>query len=146
MYIYYKALLSFFRPTALHALPHGMAGHGMACCMRGQWHVVACHGMAHKGMPWRRLPCNTMNWHDRALPARPWHAITVMAWHSAGLGGRDRLGWGHLKRLYKAPTDYTKPRQAMQRHERLDKDLKCYTFELKIGHKPKRFNRSSNKY
>ena len=28
--------------------------------------------------------------------------------------GGDRLGWGHFKRLYKAPTDYTKPQKIIQ--------------------------------
>ena len=27
----------------------------------------------------------------------------------------DTLGWGHSERLYKAPTDYTKPRNIRQR-------------------------------
>ena len=30
-----------------------------------------------------------------------------------GLGG-DTLGWGYPKRIYKAPTDYTKPRNIRQ--------------------------------
>ena len=37
--------------------------------------------------------------------------------------GGDRLGWGHIKRLYKAPTDYTKPQNIIQRHKILDKDI-----------------------
>ena len=35
--------------------------------------------------------------------------------------GGDRLGLGHLEKLYKAPTDYTKPQQTIQRHRILIK-------------------------
>ena len=41
-----------------------------------------------------------------------------------GEGGGDRLGWGHIKRLYKAPQDYTKPRQTIQSPDRQYKDIK----------------------
>ena len=29
----------------------------------------------------------------------------------------DRLGWGHIKILYKAPEEYTKPKKTIQRFE-----------------------------
>ena len=40
-----------------------------------------------------------------------------------GPGGGDTLGWGHPKRLNKAPTDYTKPQNMTQstRNTILDK-------------------------
>ena len=38
--------------------------------------------------------------------------------------GHDSRGaWGSPKRLYKAPTDYTKPQQTIQRPKVLDKTL-----------------------
>ena len=58
-------------------------------------------------------------------------------------GGGDRLGWGHIRRLYKAPTDYTKPRNIIQSPDRLYKDIErlCkapedYTFDLKVYTRP----------
>ena len=51
-----------------------------------------------------------------------------------GPGGGNRLGWGHLKRLYKGPTDYTKPHKDYTKTENirqnphmLDKDLTYLT-------------------
>ena len=34
-----------------------------------------------------------------------------------GAGGKDRLGWGHIRILYKALENYTKPQQTIQRYE-----------------------------
>ena len=55
-----------------------------------------------------------------------------------GRGGGDRLRWGHIRILYEAPTDYTKPQQTIQSTDRLykaleglHKDAKYYTFDLK---------------
>ena len=36
---------------------------------------------------------------------------------AGGEGGGDRLGWGHVRILYKAPKDYTKPHKTIQRHK-----------------------------
>ena len=72
----------------------------------------------------------------------------------------DRAGWGHIRILYKAPTDYTKPRQTLQspkktiqRHRILDKNQKYYTKTYNIRQKPKTIrqllkisNKSSNTY
>ena len=38
-----------------------------------------------------------------------------------------RVAWGHLQRLYKAPTDYTKPRWTIQSPTRLYKAQEHYT-------------------
>ena len=38
-----------------------------------------------------------------------------------GGGGGDRLGWGHIRILYKAPEDYTKPQLTIQSPDRLYK-------------------------
>ena len=58
----------------------------------------------------------------------------VLAGQSGGLVGftmlpydfftkGDRLEWGHIRILYKAPKDYTKPRQTIQSPKRLHKDI-----------------------
>ena len=36
-------------------------------------------------------------------------------------GGRDNLGWGHIRILYKAPKEYTKPQKSIQSPNRLYK-------------------------
>ena len=38
-----------------------------------------------------------------------------------GGGVADRLGWGDIRILYKAPKDYTKTQNIMQRHKILTK-------------------------
>ena len=48
-----------------------------------------------------------------------------------GAWGRDRLGWGHIRILYKAPTEYSKPRQAIQSPKTLHKDITYYTFDVR---------------
>ena len=40
-----------------------------------------------------------------------------------GEGRGDRLGWGRIRILYKAPKDYTKPRNTIHRHRILDKEV-----------------------
>ena len=57
-----------------------------------------------------------------------------------GARGGDRLGWGHIRILYKAPKDYTKPQQTIQSPQ------KIYTKTYKIRQQPKTLNKSSNKY
>ena len=42
-------------------------------------------------------------------PPPPWGP--GWGWAPAEEPGGDRLAWAHLKRLYKAPTDYTKPQK-----------------------------------
>ena len=41
--------------------------------------------------------------------------------------GGDRLGWGHIRILYRAPREYTKPQNIIQRHKTLHEDLEYYT-------------------
>ena len=41
-------------------------------------------------------------------------------------GARGAGGGGSPKRLYKAPTDCTKPQKTIQRHNMLDKNLKTF--------------------
>ena len=53
----------------------------------------------------------------RGAPATPWATVAAVA--AVGPGG-----WGHLERLYKAPTDYTKLKKIIQRHRILDKTSK----------------------
>ena len=47
-------------------------------------------------------------------------------------GGARRGAWGSPKRLYKAPTDYTKPRQTIQSPNRLYKAPTDYTKPQRI--------------
>ena len=42
-------------------------------------------------------------------------------------GEGDRLGWGHIRILYKAPEDYTKPHNTIQSPDRLNKASTDYT-------------------
>ena len=86
---------------------------------------------------------------------------------AVGPGGRgDKIGWGytvgwrHTKTLYKAPKDYTKPQNTIQRHRTRHKDLKDYTQTQKtrqsnrntilrphnIRQRPELLNKSSNTY
>ena len=49
----------------------------------------------------------------------PWEGAPAPPWATAAAvgpreGGGDRLEWGHPKRLYKAPTDYTKPQKILE--------------------------------
>ena len=53
---------------------------------------------------------------------RPTHAEAVRRRGRGGKGGY-RLGWGHIKILYKALEEYTKPQNIIQRHKTLRKDL-----------------------
>ena len=41
--------------------------------------------------------------------------------------GGDRLGWGHIRILHKAPKDYTKPQQTIQSPDRPYKAPEHYT-------------------
>ena len=37
-----------------------------------------------------------------------------------GGGGEDKLGWGHIQILNKAPTEYKETKQTMEKPERLN--------------------------
>ena len=52
----------------------------------------------------------------RGASALPWATAAAV-----GPGGGDRLGWGHIRILYKTPTDYTKPQQTIQSPDKLYK-------------------------
>ena len=51
-------------------------------------------------------------------------------WGPGGGGGDDRPGSGHIRILYKAPEDYTKPQQTIQRHKLLIKYTHKYWQKL----------------
>ena len=78
-----------------------------------------------------------------------------------GLGGGGyRLGWGHIKILYKAPKDYTKTQKTTQSPEQIYKAPTDYTKPRQTIQSSKKtiqspgksirrleiFNKSSNKY
>ena len=75
---------------------------------------------AHASSPtWQSALGNRALW---GAPAPPWDTA------AAALGpGGDTSGWGHLKRLYKAPTNYIKPQNIIQSPNRLYKDIKYQT-------------------
>ena len=50
----------------------------------------------------------------------------------------DRLGWGHMRILYKAPTDYTKPRKTIPSPDRLYKAPKRLDKDTRYQTKPKK--------
>ena len=60
-------------------------------------------------------------------PAPPWATAAAAAvgpgggWGDGGGRGGDKLGWGHIRILYKAPTDDTKPQNTIQSPDRLYK-------------------------
>ena len=57
--------------------------------------------------------------------------------------GPRRGAWGSPERLYKAPTDYTKPQQTILRPKILDETLKKYAKPKNIRQAPNILNKSS---
>ena len=49
----------------------------------------------------------------RGPPAPPW-ATAAAVGPGGGRGRGGRLGWGHIRILYKAPKDHAKPQQTVQ--------------------------------
>ena len=83
----------------------------------------------------------------------PCYSQGAWGWGGArtALGDRRRRGaqgggGGRPKRLYKAPTDYTKPRLTIQIPDRLYKGIKYWTKTKNVKQRPKILNKSSNKY
>ena len=68
--------------------------------------------------------------------------------------GGDRLGLGHIQILYKAPEDYTKPQETIQRHEKIIQGPRntiqghniIINKTINIRQTLKIFDKSSNKY
>jgi len=66
-------------------------------------------------------------------------------WGPGGGEVGDRLGWGHIRILYKAPEDFTKPRQTIQspKATKLQKD---YTKLQKNIQSPKKLYKAFKNY
>ena len=84
-------------------------------------------------------------------PEPPWATAAAVGPGREGRG--DRLRWGHIRILYKAPTDYTKPQQTIQSPDRqynapkrLYKDPDILDKDPTIRQRPKMFDKSCNKY
>ena len=60
--------------------------------------------------------------HMWGAPAPPWATAVAAVGPGEGEAG-DRLGWGHIQTLHKAPKDYTKPQNIVQSPDRQYKDL-----------------------
>ena len=63
-------------------------------------------------------------------------------------GPGEEIDWGRdtPKRLDKAPTDYTKPQQTMQRPKTLYKTFSILDKTTNVRQEPNIFNKRSNKY
>ena len=79
-------------------------------------------------------------------PAPSWATAAA----TVGPGGGDRLGWGHIRVVYEALTDCTKPRQTFQSPDRLYKaptrlykDLAYYTPQKMLDENLNMFNKTS---
>ena len=101
---------------------------------------VPCHGM-----PCFLCACCATTQRTVPYPPRVRANLTPIQLSRQTIQGSERL--------YKGPTDYTKPRQTIrsfrktiQRHKILDKTPKYQTKTYNIRQRPKSFNKSSNRY
>jgi len=86
-------------------LPHTAASTGRDCASSRSESVLA-EGPGEGGEPPADGPEGDRP--HRLGPSSP------PPWGPRGRGRGGRLGWGHIRILYKAPTDNTKPRQTIQ--------------------------------
>ena len=77
-------------------------------------------------------------------PTPPWAtagaAVVPGGEGGKGVGG-DRLGWGHVGILYKAPRDYTMPRQTIHSPSKLYKSPTDNTNTLSMRRNPNILNK-----